>query len=335
MTNHRSFQSVLLLGGSGFVGRHVCAKLAQAQVPVTVATRRLSHARVVQTLPLVTLAPLDVHDEAALTRCVAGHSAVVNLVAILHGSQAAFEHAHVQLPQKIARACAAAGVRRLVHVSALGAALDAPSMYQRSKARGEAALQSADLALTVLRPSVVFGAEDQFLNLFARLQRFLPVMPLAGADTRFQPVWVEDLAQAVVNSLLQRTASGERLQAGSEQTFEACGPGVFSLRQLVQLAGQLSSVNAGRGRPVVALPAALAQLQAGVMELLPGAPLMSRDNLASLQVDNVASGQLPGLDRLGIAAAALEAVVPGYLGGGGAAGPRSHLLGIRTSAGRF
>ncbi|MGY8905428.1 MAG: complex I NDUFA9 subunit family protein [Burkholderiales bacterium] len=335
MTNHSPIKSVLLLGGSGFVGRHVCAKLAQAQVPVTVATRRLTHARAVQTLPLVTLAPLNVHDEVALTRCVADHSAVVNLVAVLHGNQDAFEHAHVQLPEKIARACAAANVRRLVHVSALGAALDAPSMYQRSKARGEAVLQSANLALTVLRPSVVFGAEDQFLNLFARLQRFLPVMPLAGANTRFQPVWVEDLAQGIVNSLLRRTASGERLQVGSDQTFEACGPGVFTLRQLVQLAGRLSGANAGQGRPVLALPAALAQLQATVMEMLPGAPLMSRDNLASLQVDNIATGRLPGLDALGIATAALEAVAPGYLGAGGASGPRSNLLAMRTSAGRF
>ena len=125
----------------------------------------------------------------------------MNLVAILHGSEAAFEHVHVELPKKLARACAAAGVRRLVHVSALGAALDAPSMYQRSKARGEAALQAAAAAgtldLTVLRPSVIFGAQDKFLNVFAQLQRVFPVMPLAGADTRFQPVWVEDVAEAV------------------------------------------------------------------------------------------------------------------------------------------
>lgn len=335
MTHYLPMTNVLLLGGSGFVGRHVCAKLAQAQVPVTLATRRLTHARAVQLLPLVTLAQLDVHDEAALTRTVAGHSAVINLVAILHGNQAAFEHAHVELPQKIARACAAAGVQRLVHVSALGAALDAPSMYQRSKARGEAVLQATDLALTLLRPSVIFGAEDQFLNLFAKLQRFLPVMPLAGADTQFQPVWVEDVAQAIVNSLLQRSASGERLADSAGQTFEACGPDVFTLRQLVQLAGRLSGANAGRGRALLALPRSAARLQAAFMELLPGQPLMSRDNLDSLQVDNTASGRLPGLAALGIAPTALEAIAPGYLGAGGAVGPRSNLLGMRTAAGRF
>lgn len=324
-----------MLGGSGFVGRHVCAKLAQAQVPTTVTTRHVVHARSVQTLPLVTLVPIDVHDEAALTRCIAGHSAVVNLVAILHGDQAAFDRAHVALPQKLARACAAAGVKRLVHVSALGAALDAPSMYQRSKAQGEVALQSATLALTVLRPSVIFGPEDHFLNLFAKLQRFLPVMPLAGANTRFQPVWVEDVAQAIVNALLRRSASGTPLADTTGQTFEACGPDVLSLRQLVQLAARLSGINAGRGRPVLALPRSLALAQAALMAWLPGPPLMSRDNLDSLQVDNIASGLLPGLDALGIAPGALDAVAPGYLAAGGTAGPRSNLLGMRSAAGRF
>jgi len=335
LTNHRRIESVLLLGGSGFVGRHVCAKLAQAHIPVTVATRRLLHARAVQTLPLVTLVPLDVHDEAALTRCMRGHSAVVNLVAILHGNQAAFERAHVELPQKIARACTAGGVQRLVHVSALGAAADAPSMYQRSKAQGEAVLQNAPLALTLLRPSVIFGAEDQFLNLFAWLQRFLPVMPLAGADTKFQPVWVEDVAQAIVSSLLERTAHGERLADTTGQTFEACGPGVFTLRQLVQLAGRLSGINAGQGRPVLALPRAAGRLQAALMERLPGQPLISRDNLDAMQVDNIASGRLPGLDALGIAPSALEAIAPTYLGAGSSSGPRGNLLGMRSAAGRL
>jgi uncharacterized protein YbjT (DUF2867 family) len=153
----------------------------------------------------------DVHDEAALTRLVAGHDAVVNLVAILHGTGAAFQRAHVELPQKLARACAATGVRRVVHVSALGAAPGAASLYQRSKAAGEQALQAAGLQLTVLRPSVIFGAEDQFLNLFARLQRVFPVMPLAGAQARFQPVWVEDVAQAVVHALQWPGTAGQHL----------------------------------------------------------------------------------------------------------------------------
>lgn len=292
---------ILILGGTGFVGRHVCEKLARLQHPVTVATRRLANARHLTTLPLLHTVECDVHDEAALTRLVAGHDAVVNLVAILYGTGAAFQRAHVELPQKLARACAATGVRRVVHVSALGAAPGAASLYQRSKAAGEQALQAAGLQLTVLRPSVIFGAEDQFLNLFARLQRVFPVMPLAGAQARFQPVWVEDVAQAVVHALQQPGTAG--------QVFEACGPDVFTLRQLVQLAGR----HAGCARPVLPLPMALGRLQALLMELAPGEPLMSRDNLAAMQTDNIASGALPGLQALGIAPAALEAVAPLYL----------------------
>lgn len=330
-------KNVLVLGGTGFVGREVCAKLASLQIPLTVATRRAVNARAVQTLPLVTVLECNVHDEAALARALAGCDAVVNLVAILHGTQAEFEHAHVALPQKLVRACKAAGVTSVVHVSALGAAADAPSMYQRSKAQGEAALAASGLAVSVLRPSVIFGAQDSFLNLFAKLQQLLPVMPLAGADTRFQPVWVEDVAQAVVNSLTHRhVVSPLRLDSphavdATGRTFEACGPQIFTLRELVQLAGQWS----GHPRPVIGLPRGLARLQAQMMELMPGKALMSRDNVDSLQVDNIASGKLPGLSALGITATALEAVAPEYLARGGAVGPRSGLLGLRKTAGRF
>ena len=160
-------QKILVLGGTGFVGQHVCEKLVHLQWRVTLPTRRTQNAKHLQMLPLLTVLPANIHDEATLAKLVAGHDAVVNLVAILHGDETAFNHAHVELPQKLARACAQAGVKRLVHVSALGAALDAPSMYQRSKARGEQALQTAALDLTALRPSVIFGAEDKFLNVFA------------------------------------------------------------------------------------------------------------------------------------------------------------------------
>ena len=182
-------------------------------------------------------------------------------------------------------------------------------MYQRSKARGEAVLKAAATAgtldLSVLRPSVIFGAQDKFLNVFAQLQRMFPVIPLAGADTRFQPVWVEDVAAAVMRCLQDDATIG--------QTFEACGPEVFTLRDLVRLAGQYAGVNQGRGRPVLGLPMTLARLQAWLMERLPGEPLMSRDNLDSMAVDNVATGTVPGLDALGITPAALAAIAPGYL----------------------
>jgi uncharacterized protein YbjT (DUF2867 family) len=328
-------KKILILGGTGFVGRHVCEKLTQLQWRVSVPTRHEANARDIQMLPALDVVPADVHDEAALTRLVAGHDAVVNLIAILHGTQEAFQRTHVQLPQKLARACAATGVRRLVHVSALGADMRnpdvAPSLYLRSKGHGEVALHEAALDLTVLRPSVMFGADDKFLNTFARLQKIFPVIPLAASHALFQPVWVEDVASAIVFCL-----HDAHTHATVDQTFEACGPGVFTLRQLVELAGRLSGINEGRGRPVIPLPAALGRLQARLMELAPGEPLMSRDNLDSMSLPNIASGNLPGLEALGITPAAVEAVAPTYLGPlSGGWGLRSHLTLKRKTAGRF
>ena len=310
---------VLVLGGSGFVGRHVCEQLVRAGYRVTVPTRRASRATCVQTLPGLTVIEADVHDDAALAGLMTGHAAVVNLIAVLHGDEARFERVHVQLPQRIARAMRQAGVARLVHVSALGADPQGPSMYQRSKARGEAVLQAAGLELTILRPSVIFGAEDKFLNLFADLQQILPFMPLAGSSTKFQPVWVNDVAAAIVRSLQGRSAIG--------QTLEAAGPETFTLGELVKRSGQWAGVKSGKGRPVIPLPRWVGWLQALAMEMLPGEPLMSRDNLASMKVDNVASGQLPGLQALCITPAAMSAVAPTYLGH---KGPRSRLDGWRS-----
>lgn len=330
-------KNILVLGGTGFVGSHVCEKLERLGCHVTVPTRRLANAQHLLQLPLVTVLELDVHDEAALTHAVAGHDAVVNLVAILHGTKAEFEHAHVALPQKLARACIAAGVKKIVHISALGANGQhpeaAPSMYLRSKGQGEAVLmhaagsgRDAAFELTILRPSVMFGAEDKFLNVFAKLQKHLPLMPLAGAQTRFQPVWVEDVASAVVRCLER---GGTPSLAKAPQVLELCGPDVFTLQELVQMAARFSGVRRGRGRPVIALPRWLGRLQAGLMELAPGTPLMSRDNLDSMQIDNVASGTLPGLQSLGIAPAALRPVAQDYLA---QSRPDYGLLGIRQRA---
>ncbi len=310
---------VLLLGGTGFVGRHVCEHLARLGWAMTVPTRRAANASAVQHLPRLTVLEADVHDEATLRQLLVGHDAVINLVAILHGDEAAFQRAHVELPEKLARACLTTGVKRLVHVSALGAepaaADTAPSRYLRSKSRGEAALQQAaaqGLQLTVLRPSVIFGADDRFLNLFAALQRLFPVMPLAGASARFQPVWVEDVARAMVHCLQDARTVG--------QTFELCGPSVYTLKELVQLAGRA----AGVPRPVIPLPMAIGRLQARMMELAPGQPLMSRDNLDSMRIDNVASGRVPGFAALGITPTGPAAVAPGYLG------PGDRLLQLRN-----
>ena len=318
-----SHQRVLVLGGSGFVGRHVCEQLARLGWHITVPTRRAVNAASVQSLPGLTVIEASVHSEADLARLMPGHDAVVNLVAVLHGSEERFENVHVDLPGKIASAMKKAGVQRLVHVSALGADPQGPSMYQRSKARGETVLHNAGLDITILRPSVIFGAEDKFLNLFADLQSVAPFMPLAGSGTRFQPVWVADVARAVAVCLQKPDTIG--------QTFELCGPDVLTLGELVKRAGQWAGVNQGRGRPVIGLPMWVGWLQAAAMELAPGEPLMSRDNLASMQVDNVATGKLPGLQALGIVAASAAGVAPTYLGH---RGPRSKLNRWRAGAGR-
>lgn len=297
---------ILVLGGSGFVGRSVCERLSarDAGVRITVATRRLASARTVQFLPGVVPLECDVHDAGQLAQLVAGHDAVINLVAILHGSAVDFEQVHVRLARQLAAACAAGGVRRVLHVSALGVSSDAPSRYLRSKAQGEAALHDAALDLTVLRPSVMFGDGDRFLNLFATLQALTPVLPLAHGDARFQPVWVEDVSEALVRCLERPQTIGH--------SYECAGPQQFTLSELARLAGRMC----GRERPQLPLPDALGRLQALLLELMPGTPLMSRDNLDSMRVPNVASGQLPGLRDLEIEAASLQAVAPGYLSPG-------------------
>jgi len=299
-----SLQRIAVLGGTGFVGRTVCEHLTRRSPAgaIVVPTRHAMHANAVRPLPTVEVRVADVHDDAALRGALAGCDAVINLVAILHGSAEAFRQVHVGLPQRLAAACAGLGIRRVLHVSALGVGDNASSNYLRSKTAGEAVLRSAALDLTLFRPSVIFGAQDQFLNLFARLQAFAPLMPLARGDAQFQPVWVEDVAEAIVRCLDTPATIG--------QTFECAGPEIVTLAELVRLAGRWS----GRPRPILPLPAALGNLQALLMECLPGQPLMSRDNLASLRTPNIATGALPGLGSLGIAPAALGQVAPGYLG---------------------
>jgi NADH dehydrogenase len=266
---------------------------------------------------MVDVLEANIHDANALERLVAGHDAVVNLVAILHGSTRQFNAVHVELPKLLAQAMAKHGVKRLVHVSALGASVNSASNYQRSKALGEAVLQAAELDLTILRPSVIFGAEDRFLNMFAKMQAIMPVVPLAGSGTRFQPIWVGNVAEAVVNSLQQAHTIG--------QTYECVGPDVFTLADLVRLAGTLS----GNPRPVFGLPRAIAYFQALFLQSLPGEPLMSTDNLRSMEVDNVATGTLPTQADLGILAQALPAEAARYLDLSGQADP---LLGKRQMA---
>lgn len=305
------YRSILILGGTGFIGSHIIAKLADSGCFMTVPTRRQAHAVHLLPLPDVDLVvEADVHDDAVLDRLVRGQDAVINLVGILHGRRGAdsdaygpdFARAHVALPKRVVAACAAHGVRRYLHMSALGADRNAPSMYLRSKADGEAAaFSNPAVGTTVFRPSVVFGDQDHFLNLFAALQKALPFMLLARADARFQPVYVEDVAQAYVNALYDDSTIGK--------TYELAGPKVYKLRELVQLAGTFS----GHRRPVIGLPDALGRMQAFFLEHMPGEPMMTRDNLASMQVDNVAHRSME--EQLGITPTALEAIAPYYLQG--------------------
>lgn len=301
--------NVLVLGGTGFVGSHLVAQLVGQGRNVLVPTRRRMNGRHLILLPTVDVVDADVHDPVTLQQLATGQDAVINLVGILHGDRGkpygkAFRRAHVELPTKVREACLAAGVARLLHMSALGAAADAPSMYLRSRAAGEAAVADPALQLTVFRPSVIFGPEDQFLNLFATLQKWFPVMPLAGADARFQPVHVGDVVRAMLHALDASATVG--------QVIELVGPRVYALRELVQLAGAMS----GHRRPVIGLPEVLGRLQAWCMEHAPGPTLMSRDNLDSMKVANVASAPLaPEMARLlGIERPiALEDVAPDYL----------------------
>lgn len=299
---------ILIVGGSGFIGEHVAARLAARNCRLLVPSRRAERARHVLTLPTARLVQADLTDPSVVESLVGQVDAVINLVGILHGSYAEpygaeFAEAHVELPRRLAAACASTGVRRLVHVSALGVSdnpeIPGASMYLRSKADGERAIrETPGVDWTIFRPSVVFGPQDRFLNTFANLARRLPVIPIARADARFQPVYVGDVAQAIVNALNTPATIGH--------TYELAGPDVHTLGELVRLAARWSD----HPRPVFELPYTLGQLQAALLGALPN-PLMSSDNFASMNVDNVASG--PIAPELGIDPTPLAAVAPEYL----------------------
>ena len=300
------YRFVLVIGGSGFIGGHLIAKLSESGRRMIVPTRRYERAKHLAVLPGVdNVVEADIQDDAVLNRLMRGIDAVINLVGVLHSKRGtpygpAFAKAHVELPRRIVAACAANGVQRYLHMSALGADVNAPSMYLRSKADGEkAALSNPAVKTTVFRPSVVFGEDDRFLNLFASMQKYVPLMPLAGADAKFQPIYVQDVAQAFVHALDDDYTIGK--------IYELAGPTVYTLRDLVRLAGAYS----GHPRPVFGLPPALARLQAFVLEHMPGGPIMSRDNLDSMKTDNVAKGKIA--PELGIEPARLESIASYYL----------------------
>jgi uncharacterized protein YbjT (DUF2867 family) len=286
---------VLVVGGSGFIGRHLVAELARRGIKITVPSRRRERAKHLILLPTVDVIEADVNAPGVLERLTRGKDAVVNLVGILHGP--GFDKAHVEIPQAIVAACRAARVRRCLHVSALGASPTGPSEYLRSKGRGEEAVLAAeDLDVTVFRPSVVFGPEDSFLNRFAAFARFLPVIAVPCPQARFQPVYVGDVARAMAEALDDMVSHGFR--------YDLAGPREYTLKELVQLVCRIT----GRERLVIGLPDRLSYAQAWLLEKLPG-PLMSRDNYHSMSLANVSSAPFP----FGIHPQAIEAVAPTYL----------------------
>jgi NADH dehydrogenase len=317
-------KNVLLIGGSGFVGGWIASRLSERGIRVTIPTRRRDNTKQLILLPTVDMVEANIHDPQALATLMEGQDAVINLVGILHDHDSrlpygkGFAAAHVELPKKILAAMKQTGVRRLVHMSALNAAVDAPSEYLRSKGEGEAAVVAAmgELDITVFRPSVIFGPGDAFLGMFAKLLRLFPFFPLGGGAARFQPVYIGDVADAFTGCLTERATFG--------QTYELCGPKVYTLRALVEYTGELI----GKPRPVIDLgDSGWAYLQAGLLWLLPNPPL-SPDNLRSMYVDSVTDG---GRNYPGWQPQSLESVAPAYLA---AIKPKMRLDGYRLRAGR-
>jgi len=292
-------QHVVVLGGTGFVGRHVVPRLSADGHRVTVFARRRADARHLILLPTVQVVESDALDTAALLSRTRDATVVVNLVGILNErGRDTFARVHVDAARAVVDACERNGVARLLHMSAINADPAGPSKYLRSKGEAEAIVAGSKLDWTIFRPSVIFGREDAFLNLFAHLQKLLPVMALAAPDARFAPVFVGDVAQAFATSL--------RADATVRQRYELCGPQTYTLEALVRYVGEVT----GHPRPIVRLSPSLSRLQARVLELLPG-PLMSRDNLASMQRDAVCGGPFPAV--FGLEPATLEATAPAWL----------------------
>ena len=292
-----------VFGGSGFIGRYVVQRLAQQDYVVRVAVRDPAGARFLQTQGRVgQIVPLaaPVTDAAAVARAVEGAEAVVNLVGILYERRAGdFARIQGEAPGAVAAAAKAAGAHSFVHLSAIGADSSSPSLYAQTKAQGEAGVRAAFPEATILRPSVVFGPEDEFFNRFAAMA-MLPFMPVVAGDTRFQPVYVGDVADAVSAALADPAARGK--------TFELGGPRVMTMREVLRFILDTTR----RRRPMVDMPMGLMRAQAVLLQRLPKPPV-TQDQLLLLERDNVVGAGMPDLVALGIQAKAVEAVVPGYL----------------------
>jgi uncharacterized protein YbjT (DUF2867 family) len=292
-----AIQKILLLGGSGFIGRSLAEQLTARGYALTVPTRSRERAKHLLVLPSVDVVVADVHDAPTLRTLMHGHDAVINLIGILNGD---FEREHVTLPKRVAETCAAAGIKRLIHMSALKAEANGPSEYLRSRGRGLAAVlevaRREALDVTVFQPSVVFGQHDKLLNTFAGLVKTFPVIPLGSANAQFQPVWVEDVARAIAISLDNPACVGK--------TYPLVGPRVYTLRELIEFVAKLTN----RRRLVIGL-GPLSMLQAMVFEYLPG-KLITRDNVRSMRVANTDAAPFPAVFGT---ASSVESVVPAYM----------------------
>lgn len=304
MTVKPRSRNICLLGGTGFVGRTLAAYLVRAGYGITIPTRSRARHRDLLVLPGVELIEADVHDERTLAALVAGSEAVINLVGILNErgrDGSGFRQAHVELVAKLLRACRETGVTRLLHMSALKANAErGPSHYLRTKGQAEQLIrnEARDLRFTIFKPSVIFGPEDSFTNRFAKLLKRLPILPLACADSRMTPVYVNDVAQAFMAALEDSRTFG--------RTYELCGPEIYSLEEIVRFVQR----QLGLKRLIVPLPKSLGRMQAWVGEFLPGKPF-SLDNFASLSVAGICSDN--GFATFGIEPQPMSVIVPRYL----------------------
>lgn len=300
MTQH----TICIVGGSGFVGRHLAARLVRDNHTVRVLTRKRERHRDLLVLPTLELFECNVQDERALQQAFTGCDVVINLVGILnekgHNGQG-FHRAHVGLAEKVVSACQATGIRRLLHMSALGAdAEQGSSYYQKTKGEAEALVHAAkELDVTSFRPSIIFGPDDAFFNRFAGLLKSVPIFfPLACPDARFAPVYVGDVVECFVRAIDNPSTF--------DKGYELCGPNEYTLYQLVRY----TATQLGLCRWIIGLPDWAARIQARVFELMPGKPF-SRDNYRSMQRDNVCEGEFP--TEFGIIPSSIESVVPAYL----------------------
>ena len=283
---------ILLIGGNGFVGRVIAAQLQLAGYSVLVPTSHMVAARELRMLPKVHVEDADIHDFdelQSLCERIGPNGAVINLVGVLHDKPAqpygeVFKAAHVELPKNIITAMQLHGLKRYLHMSALGADSKGPSMYQRSKGDGEAAVKASNLDWTIFRPSVIFGAQDQFINLFSKLTKLFPAMPLANHQAQFQPVSVDDVASAFVKSL--------SMPQTIHQSYDLVGPTVYTMKEIVEFAAHKAKTSCA----IIPVPAFVGYIQALAFEFLPGPTLMSRDNIASMQLPNTLPAN--GVDAL-------------------------------------